>query len=68
MIQALQTFLESEGGRIAVILFMLGLLLGITMILHMTGHDPAETGRTLLSDAFTSLLTLLLAKLGSKAS
>ena len=66
MIETMQKFLESEGGRIAVIITMLALLLVITMVLYMSGHDPAETGRTLLSDAFTSLMTLLLAKLGAK--
>jgi hypothetical protein len=32
--------------------------------MHVTKHDPQETGRVLISNAFTSLMTLLLAKLG----
>lgn len=59
-------FLESEGAKMAVILFMLIYLSVLAFILHETHHDPAETGRVLLSNAFTSLMTLLLAKLGDK--
>lgn len=59
-------FLESEGAKMAVILFMLVYLSILAFILHETRHDPGETGRVLLSNAFTSLMTLLLAKLGDK--
>lgn len=59
-------FLESEGAKMAVILFMLIYLSSMAFILHETHHDPQETGRVLLSNAFTSLMTLLLAKLGGK--
>lgn len=47
----------------AVILFMLIFLSIIAVVMHATHHDPQETGRVLLSNAFTSLMTLLLAKL-----
>lgn len=50
----------------AVILFMLIYLSAMALIMHETHHDPQETGRVLLSNAFTSLMTLLLAKLGDK--
>lgn len=59
----LRAFLESEGGKLAVVLVMLLVITGCAMVLHMTHHDPADTGRTLMSNAFTALLTLLLAKL-----
>lgn len=59
-------FLETEGGKMAVILFLLVYLSIIVVIMHATHHDPQETGRVLLSNTFTSLVTLLLAKLGDK--
>jgi hypothetical protein len=57
-------FLESEGGKIAVIIFMVLWLSALSFIMHLTKHDPQETGRVLISNAFTGLMTLLLAKLG----
>ena len=63
---SVQAFLETEGGKIAVIIFMLLWLSGIAIYLLASGHTPQETGRVLLSNAFTSLMTLLLAKLGDK--
>ena len=42
MIEKLSMFLESEGGKVAVILFLLTLLLALTMVLHMTHRDPAR--------------------------
>lgn len=59
-------FLESEGSKMAIIIFMLVYLSVLAFVLHETHHDPQETGRVLLSNAFTSLMTLLLAKLGGK--
>jgi hypothetical protein len=61
-------FLETEGGKLAVIIFMLVWLSTIAVWMHLSGHDPQETGRVLLSNAFTSLMTLLLAKLGGKTN
>lgn len=55
---SLALFFESEGGKIATVLFMMLTLLVVSMILHMTGHDPAETGRTLLAQTFTGLFLL----------
>jgi hypothetical protein len=57
---------ESEGAKLVVILFMLFWLSAIAMVMHQTGHDPQETTKVLLSNAFTSLMTLLLAKLSTK--
>ena len=59
-------FLETEGAKLAVIIFMLVYLSVMAVIMHRTRHDPQETGRVLISNAFTSLMTLLLTKLGDK--
>ena len=58
--------LQSEGGKLAIVIVLLLWLSVIAVILHLWGKDPAETGRTLLSNAFTSLLTLALTKLGKE--
>ena len=45
---------------------LIGLLVWIgtiAFVMHMTKHDPAETGRTLLTNAFTSLFTAVLVRL-----
>jgi hypothetical protein len=63
--QVIQGFLESEGGKLAVVIFMILWLSVIAVWMHLTGHDPQETGKVLISNAFTSLMTLLLAKLGA---
>lgn len=62
----IQQFLESEGGKIAVIIGMLLWLSTIAVYMVVSNHPPKETGQVLLSNAFTSLMTLLLAKLGDK--
>jgi hypothetical protein len=59
-------FLESEGGKIAVLIGMLFWLTAIAVYMVATGHPPKDTGQVLISNAFTSLMTLLLAKLGDK--
>jgi hypothetical protein len=58
--------LNTEGGHLVITIGLILWLSLIATILHMTNHDPAETGRTLLSHAFTALITLLLNKLGNK--
>ena len=65
--EKLQKFLESEGGKIAVIIFMLVTLLIVTEIAHAFHHDPQESGRAVLVGAFSSLMTALITKLGGKA-
>jgi len=57
---------ETEGGKIAIIVVLLVWLSILAAAMHLTNHDPQETGRVLLSNAFTGLMTLLLAKLGGK--
>jgi hypothetical protein len=62
-----QTFVDSlttEGGKMFVILFFLTFLMVTVAILHFFGKDPAEQGRVLLTNAFTSLMTILLSRLG----
>jgi hypothetical protein len=64
--QRWQAFLDSllsPGGRVLLIVIMLVFLVGVSMAMHMSGRDPAETGRALLISSFTSLFTLLVAYL-----
>ncbi len=51
--------LESEGGKLVVLLFMLLFLVGIAMLLLLTGHTPQEAGREMLTGAISSLLGIL---------
>jgi len=58
--------LETEGGKIATLIFMI-VFLSICMILMIeTHHQLQETGRTLIASAYSSLFALLVAKLGGK--
>jgi hypothetical protein len=62
-----QNFLDSlttPGGKMFVTLALLVWLMVIAFIMHETGHDPAEQGRLLLSNAFTALVAILLGYLG----
>lgn len=65
---SVQSFFESEGGKTAAMIGLLVWLAIIAMIMHMTGHDPQETGRTLISNTFTALFVALLAKLTGKSA
>jgi len=51
--------LETEGGKLMVIIAMLGFLVGIAMVLLFTGHTPQEAGREMLTGAISSLLGIL---------
>jgi 4-hydroxybenzoate polyprenyltransferase len=51
--------LETDGGKLVVLLFMLLFLVGISMLLLFTGHTPQEAGRELLTSAISSLLGIL---------
>ncbi len=51
--------LETDGGKLFVLLFMLGFLVLVSMLLLFTGHTPAEAGRELLASAISSLLGIL---------
>jgi hypothetical protein len=58
--------LETEGGKMAVLIFMLLFLTGVALTLLLTGHTPQEAGRELLTTAFSSLLGILYGRLGTK--
>jgi len=58
--------LHTEGGKLFITLGLLLWLSLIAVVMHFFGKDPNETGRVLLSNAFTSLMTLLLTKLGKE--
>ena len=51
--------LETDGGKLLVILVMLGFLIGVALLLIMTGHTPQEAGREMLTGAVSSLLGIL---------
>jgi hypothetical protein len=51
--------LETEGGKLMVLLFMLLFLTGVAVFLMETGHTPQEAGRELLVGAISSLLGIL---------
>jgi hypothetical protein len=51
--------LETEGGKLVVLLFMLTFLCGISVYMLISGHTPQETGRALLTSAISSLLGIL---------
>jgi hypothetical protein len=51
--------LETDGGKMIVLLLMLLFLLSASMVMVMTGHTPQETGRQLLVGAVSSLLGIL---------
>jgi len=55
--------LVTEGGKLAILLALLLILMIVSMTLVMSGHPPQETGRTLLSSAFTSVFTAIMLKL-----
>jgi hypothetical protein len=60
--------LGTEGGKLAVIIGMIVYLSAIAVYLHATHSDPQETGRVLISNAITSLMTLLLTRLGKNGN
>lgn len=57
--------LETQGGKIAVVLLLILYLsmMGFILVRH---NDLQETGRVLISNAFTSLMTLLLTYLAKR--
>jgi len=60
--------LETDGGKLMVLLFMLMFLAGVSVALLVTGHTPQEAGRQMLVGAISSLLGILYGylKAGSK--
>jgi hypothetical protein len=63
VLKGLREFLESEGGEKAVVIAMLVWIMAITLFMHMTGHDPKQTGILLLSNSFTALFAIFLKSL-----
>jgi len=51
--------LETEGGKMVVIIFMLLFLVFVAVLMTMRGYPLQETGRTLLASAVSSLLGIL---------
>ncbi len=51
--------LETEGGKMLVIIFMLLFILAADCILIMSGHPLQETGREMNVGAVSSLLGIL---------
>ncbi len=60
--------LETDGGRLVVLLAMLIFLMAVAVWMLATGHTPAETGRTLLASAISSMLGILYGFLGKKSN
>jgi len=51
--------LETDGGKLLVLLFMLLFLLLGSLYMVETGHTPQEAGREMLVGAVSSLLGIL---------
>lgn len=51
--------LETNGGRMVVLLVMILFLCGSALLMVMTGHTPQEAGKELLVGAISSLLGIL---------
>jgi hypothetical protein len=58
--------LETEGGKLIVLLSMIGFLAVVSVFMVETNHTPQETGRALLTGAVSSLLGILYGYLKSK--
>jgi hypothetical protein len=51
--------LETDGGRMVVLITMIAFSMGIAIFMTMTGHGLQETAKTLLATAIGSLLGIL---------
>jgi mannitol-specific phosphotransferase system IIBC component len=58
--------LESEGGKLVVLLAMIAFLAIVSIFMVETNHTPQETGRTLIASAVSSLLGILYGYLKGK--
>jgi hypothetical protein len=52
--------LESDGGKILVIISLLMFIFGLLTLLILTGHPPQESGKQLAAGAVGSLLGILI--------
>jgi len=59
-------FFESDGGKTATVIVLMIFFAVLAALMHMTHHDPGQTGISLLSGTFSALLTLMIARLGTK--
>lgn len=60
-------WLETPGGKMVVIIFMLVFIIGVVVLVTLTGHPLQEVGKELATGAISSLLTLLYAHLNVKS-
>ena len=51
--------LETEGGKMLVIVCLLVFIIGTTVAMVLSGHPPQEVGRELATSAVSSLLGIL---------
>ena len=51
--------LETDGGKLVVLIMMLLFLLGAALVMVESGHTPQEAGRQMLVGAVSSLLGIL---------
>ena len=51
--------METEGGKMLVIIVLLVFIIGIASTLIITGHPPQEVGREMATSAVSSLLGIL---------
>lgn len=58
--------LESEGGKVAVLLTLITFFLAVAGFMEITGHPPQETAKTLLATGIGSLLGILYGYLAKK--
>lgn len=58
--------LETDGGRLMVLVGMLLFLVLVALWMLSTGHTPAEAGRELMTGAISSMLGILYGYLGKR--
>ena len=58
--------LETEGGRLIVLLTILAFFIFVAVFMVITGHGLQETGRTLLATGIGSVLGILYGYLAKK--
>jgi hypothetical protein len=51
--------LETDGGKLVVLLLMLLFLASVSVALVVTGHTPQEVGREMLTGVISSLFGIL---------
>ena len=59
--------LETEGGKMLVIIGMLVFIIGVAMVMILTGHPLQEAGKEMAVGAVSSLLGILYGYLKASA-